>query len=376
MDIQDLPSVEDMGDVKGKKVLLRLSLNVPIKNRKIVDDFRIEAGLRTVEYLRERGAKVIIISHIGREAAESLIYVADYIEQSIPLTFVENIMIQETVNVVDEMKDGDVVMFENLRRYSGEVNNDPAFAEHLAHFADYFVNDAFSVGHREHASIVGIPKYLPTYFGLQFVDEVKYLSRAFDPEHPFVFILGGAKVETKKPLLLKFLGEADTIFIGGVLANDFFKVKGYSVGDSVVSAEKAPAVIADRDDVMLPSDVTVLRKGEKVEVKPDEVKDKDLIYDVGSVAIEELCAKIKEAKFVLWNGPLGYCEKGFCKGTEEVAKVIASSDVESILGGGDTLAAIDDSLYDDFSFVSTAGGAMLEFLADETLPAIQAVDYK
>lgn len=373
MNFEKLPNIGDCKDLKGKRVMVRMSFDVPIKDEKIADDSRIKAGLPTIEFLRSQGAKVIIIGHIGREKSESLSIVAEYLEKHFPVVFVKNIMGGGAVSAVENMAEGDVVLFENLRQNDGETNNDVQFAQHLAHFADIYVNDDFPVAHRSHASVVGIPKYIPGYFGFRFVEEVSQLSKAFNPAHPFVFILGGAKVETKSPLLKKFISKADTVFVGGVLANDFFKVMGHEIGKSVTSSTEVTLDVTKYKNIMLPSDVMILRNEKKYAVSLGEVGPEDAIFDVGPETVKVLNEKIKTASFVLWNGPLGYCEKDFCDGTLSVAKALSESSAESIFGGGDTIAAVSDDVSDKFTFVSMAGGAMLDFLANETLPALEAV---
>lgn len=368
-----LPTIHDIPNLKGKRVIVRMSLNVPVQNMKIVDDSRIVAGLPTIEFLRNAGARVIIIGHIGREKNDTLLHVSRYMEQFFSLTFVENIMSTGVYNIVDEMKDGDVIMFENLRRHDGEVNNDDAFAQHLAHLGDVYINDAFPVAHRAHASVVGIPKHIPGYLGIRFMEELQQLSKAFNPEHPFLFILGGAKVETKAPLLNKFITKTDQMIIGGVLANDFFKAQGHEIGQSVTSKEAAPLSLLKKGTVILPTDVHVLRDTRAQIIPLENVKKEDFIYDMGTATLDAIIGYVKKARFVLWNGPVGYCEKGFCNGTEVIAKALCESDAEVIVGGGDTLAAIPKEYLRQFSFTSMAGGAMLDFLAKETLPALEAI---
>lgn len=368
-----MKTLKDIEDIRGKKVMVRLGLNVPIENGAITDDYRILQMMPTVDFLKGGGARVIIVSHIGREKNDTLKPVADYLSKLFPITFVENIMADDVRQIVDSMNDGDVVLFENLRQHDGEENNDPAFVAHLAQFADIYVNDAFPEAHREHASIVGLPSVLPAYAGLQFEQEVTNLKKAFDPEHPFVFILGGAKVETKLPLMKQFVRTADTIFVGGVLANDFLKAQGKQIGASMTSDEVAPLDITNEPSFMLPFDVVVLRDDEHVICSVSDIQSADKIFDAGPETINKLIEKIKEAKLVVWNGPLGLCEENFCDGTIAIASAIADSSAFSIVGGGDSLAAIPDDVQNRFSFVSTGGGSMLDLLANKTLPAIDAL---
>jgi phosphoglycerate kinase len=238
---------------------------------------------------------------------------------------------------------------------------------------DVYVNEAFSNSHRAHASIVGIPKFIPVFAGFGLEREVLNLSKAFNPPHPFLFILGGAKFETKMPLVEKFLNIADDVFVGGALANDIYKAKGLNVGKSVVSdGEVDLNNFINNPKILVPIDIETDAHHIK---NPEEVTDEEKIYDAGPKTVEILGEKIKNAKFVLWNGPLGDYEKGFVSGTQGVAKALGETEgVEIIIGGGDTLASIKDlGIKKEFSFLSTAGGAMLEFLANGTLPGIEAL---
>lgn len=369
-----MKTLRDIGDLNGKKVIARLGLNVPIENGQIIDDYRIQKMLPTLKFLTDGGARVIVVAHIGRDKKETLKPVAEYLGHTFNVTFVSDIMSQQARDAVESSAPGDVVFFENLRRWDGEANNDPTFVEHLASFADVYVNDAFPVAHRSHASITGLPTKLPAYAGMQFEQEVTHLEKAFDPNHPFVFILGGAKVETKLPLLQSILPKADTVFVGGVLANDFFKAQGKPIGKSIVSDTVAPLDMMDNRAFTLPHDVVVLRNGEHVVTNVDAVEASDQIFDAGPESIQQLAEAIRDARLVVWNGPVGLCEKGFCDGTIRIAQALARSEACTIAGGGDSLAAIPDDLQDQFDFVSTGGGAMLDFLSDGTLPAIEALE--
>jgi len=251
-------------------------------------------------------------------------------------------------------------LLENLRNNPGEEGNAAKFARALAAKADLYVNEAFSVSHREHASIVRVPKLLSSFVGLEFLLEIQELSKAFYPKKPFLFILGGAKFDTKLPLLEKFSHIADRIFVGGALANNFFKEQGKDIGDSLVSeGDFGLKALLDTGKIILPED-TIVKDGR--------------ILDAGPIAIENLKPLISAAKLVLWNGPLGNYEKGYKTSTLALAKMISEFGGESIIGGGDTLAAIHElNILDKFSFVSTGGGAMLDFLATGTLPGIEAL---
>lgn len=366
--------ITDEKNLRGKKILLRLDLNVPIIGEDIRDDFRIKKSLPTLEFLRSAGAKTIIISHLESELTYSLSRVASYISKTIPLkAFVARL--DEARAVVDTMAEGDIIMLENLRQNPGEKENNPVFAGRLAALADIYVNDAFAVSHRGHASIVSLPRLLPSYAGPLLSEEVTALSKTFNPPRPFLFIIGGAKFDSKLPLIEKFLDIADYVFVGGALANDIFKEKGYEVGRSVVS----PATINLKhveinSKLIVPVDVVTVSTLSKGAKSPDVVGPDEKIVDAGSRTIDQIADLLNDMKFVIWNGPLGDYENGFSEGTENLARALAESHVETIIGGGDTIACVRKlGLLDKFSFVSTGGGAMSEFLAHGTLLGIDAL---
>ena len=272
-------------------------------------------------------------------------------------------------------KEGEVVLLENLRRDPREKTNDESFGKELASLADLYVNEAFPVSHRPHASVVGIPKFLPSFAGLRFAQEVKYLSAAFNPPKPFLFILGGAKFETKLPLIKKFITVADYVYVGGALANDLFKAKSLPVGDSKVSGAVDLSEIVESKKIILPSDVIVQNGNDIAEKLPTEVGAGDKIFDAGPKSVNDLRLLLQKSAFVLWNGPLGNFELGFKEATIELAKLISESDTTSLIGGADTIAAISElHLEEKFGFISTGGGAMLDFLASGTLPGITALE--
>jgi phosphoglycerate kinase len=398
-------TLTDIPHLIGVKVLLRVDFNVPIKDDVVADDFRIRAAMPSIDFLRGKGARIILISHI--ESAEgakgeiqnvfstlvrdtkskvqkpSLAPVADYLhKKGIPVIFQKKWT--GAFAASEQLKDGEILLLENIRENEGEKNNDPVFAKQLATLADIYVNDAFSVSHREHASVCAITVYLPSYAGLQLVKEVENLSRAFSPKHLFLFILGGAKFDTKLPLLEKFSTSANTIFIGGALANDALKAQGYQIGRSKTSDGSTDiSGIISQPCIVLPVDVVVqdhsIKRVGKVAAgyALDVVDMEDVIVDVGPASLAALKEKIDTAQFILWNGPFGLFEKGFTQGTEEVAKMIVGATTrgaQSIIGGGDTLSAIAKlGIEDQFTFVSGGGGAMLDFLAHGTLLGIEAL---
>lgn len=366
-------TLRDIPHLSGVKVLLRLDLNVPIQKGKVVDDFRIRQSLPTIEFLQKAGAKVLIVGHLESQEKLSLKVVADHIQQYVPVKFVENY--RNVLAEFETLSAGGCLMLENLRAWEGEKANDQKFVKELASLADIYVNEAFSVSHREHASIVGVTKYIPGYAGLLFEEEVKSLSHAFVPERPFLFILGGAKLETKMPLVEKFLDRADFVFVGGALANNFFKEQGNEIGTSLFSKQDFHlSEIMKNSKLYLPTDVMVKTVDGKVEKAPNEVKADENILDAGEKAVSALAALARKSKLVVWNGPLGDYENGFEKGTEDFVRLLADCGAKTIVGGGDTLAVIHKlGLEDKFSFISTAGGAMLDFLIHETLPGIDVL---
>jgi len=373
--MEGVKSIKEVEDLKGKKVLLRSDLNVPILNGQIEDTFRIKRSLITINFLKERGAKVIILSHIWNAETKTFKSVYEHMAQEIDLTFVEDVLSEEARTKVSDMKDGDIILMENLRHHEGEVKNDLNFANELSQLGDIYVNDAFSVCHRKHASIMSLPKLLPSYSGLLFEEEVEKLSTVLNPPKPFLFILGGAKFETKIPLIIKYLDRADYVYAAGALANDFFKIKGYETGISLISEKDYNLEnYIERENLILPKDVTVRNKKGIFVKKPEDVEKEDHILDIGVESIIELKELIKKSKFILWNGPLGDYEKGFRDGTIDLAKAIIDSPAQSIVGGGDTFAVISKlNLEDEFDFISTAGGALLEFVYSGTLPGIEVL---
>lgn len=373
---EKIRSIKDAKDLRGKIVLLRLDLDVSIQNGKIESDFRLRRGIPTILYLRNEGAKVIIIGHIESEGVDSLINIFEYYKQHFSLNFITDPISSLKREQFEALNEGDVVLLENLRKNPGEKKNDPDFVSQLSSLADFYVNDAFAVSHRPHSSIIGIPTELPSYVGFVLQDEISNLSRAFKPKRPFLFILGGAKFDTKLPLIKKFLDIADSIYICGALANDCLASLGFPVGLSVVSHGTYDLQdIVKNKKILLPKDVLV-KNGDTVSIKyPQDVSEEDMIVDIGEESILDLKKLINESSFILWNGPLGFYEKGFKKSTLEIATMIVESKAESIVGGGDTLTAIEElHLEKKFSFVSTGGGAMLEFLSSGTLPGIQTLE--
>lgn len=361
---------------KGVKVLLRADLNVPIKNGLILEPFRIESVLPTIRQITEKGAILVLISHIESEDNNSLEPVFNYIKKEIKETvFVKNY--RNVQKIINEAKDGSVIMLENLRINQGEKKNDLKFAKELSSLGDLFIFDAFSVAHREHASVVGLPKYLPSYVGPLMKKEIDELSKVFISQKPLTVIIGGAKFDTKIPLIEKFLEISENIIVVGALAHDLFRAQGLNIGKSKYSeTEISLQKYINNKKIILPIDAIVTSSsGDKIK-NIDNIKDDECIVDAGPQTIANIKNIIQSSKTILWNGPLGFYENGYDNGTKEIAlAIISNSSIHSIIGGGDTVAVISKlSITDKFSFVSTGGGAMLDFLAKGTLPAIEALN--
>jgi len=364
--------------LKGKRVLLRADFNLPLTSTgEVADAFRAKQGWRTVQYLSQRGARVIIISHIGRDPEESLEPVSRAVKPFGQVVFIPDIVGFVAKSSVAAMQDGQVILLENLRRDPREAANDEGFAQELAALADIYVNDAFAADHREHASIVGVPKILPHFAGLLLRDEVDHINAARAPKHPSFAILGGAKFETKAPLISLLLERYDKVFITGALANDVFKAKGMPVGASLISKELPGQEILNNPHFVSPIDVTVEQPDKQAKTKkPEEVLPDDKIVDIGPETLALIAPTILEANFILWNGPTGLYEDGYVHWTHAIAEKIAESNAQKVIGGGDTIAVIEKTGIPEskLGFLSTGGGAMLELLLKGTLPGIEALN--
>ncbi len=357
-------------ELQGKRAVVRIDLNVPMGEDNVVKDTdadRIRKAQPTIDFLRSAGATVIILSYIGRDPKESMKPVADYMKIPLyPLIGFDT----------SKLADSPVVLLENLRSDPREEGNDPEFGKLLASYGDIFINDGFSICHRAYASVMQIPKLLPSYAGLQLEKEIENLNRALNPEHPALLIMGGAKFETKLPVIQKLLPLVENIFIGGALVNNFFKEKGYEVGQSLLDATAHLGELVNDPKIVLPVDVIVQNDAHSDHGNPGKsattVEPADRIVDV--VIPDVMKDIIANAKTIVWNGPMGNYENGFTQGTEILTKMVAGSEGFSIIGGGDSVALIEQlGLEKDFGFLSTGGGAMLEFLAQGTLPGIEAL---
>lgn len=355
-------SIRDIKVFENIPILVRTSLNVPVENGKVVNDYRLRRALPTIKFLSENGAKVILISHIGEKGTETLEPVALALGKLISgVSFFPETIGVRTRTAIRDLVPGNILVLENLRRNAGEQKNDKTFSKELAALADVFVQDSFDACHRAHASIVGVPEILPSYAGFLLEEEVRELTGALKPKHPALAVIGGAKFSTKEPVLEKLLGIYDHVFVGGALANNFLKASGTDVGKSLVSD----------------TDPTIIKKilaNPKLVLPIDFVIKNEMILDAGAGTSALLNDLAKKAKTIIWNGPLGNYENGFVDATNAFAQSVANSSAHSIIGGGDTIAAIENlGLMQHFSFVSTGGGAMLDFLVRGTLPGIEAL---
>jgi len=386
-----MQTIKGLKNLKGKKVLVRVDFNVPIKDGKVEDNFRIKKAIPTIQFLQKKGAEIILICHLGK-GGESLLPVAKSLNKFIKVKFIDDIVGEKARKAVAQMKNGEVILLQNLRNDPGEKNSDKNFAKKLAGLADIYINDAFSVSHREDASIVLLPKLLVPYAGFQLMEEIKNLSKIFEKtKHPFLFILGGAKFSTKMPLIKKYLKIADYVFIGGALLNDFLKAKGYEIGKSLIDdteygigkiinntppSHKASEGLAK---FILPEFVVVKNSsGEFIEKNVKDVLKNDVILDVGQKSIETLLPIIEKSKMILWNGPLGKYEVGAGGSTKKTLQSLAKSKAQIVLGGGDLVSVLSSLKAKSYklkanTFISTGGGATLDFLANGTLPGIKAL---
>ena len=382
-------------DVAGKRVLVRVDLNVPLdKAGNVTDDTRIRAALPTIQYLCDKGARVILCSHLGRPKGKvadefRLTPVAKRLSEllGMPVVKTDDCIGPEVEKTVAAMQPGDVVLLENLRFYAEEEANAPDFAKKLAALADVFVNDAFGTAHRAHASTEGVTHYLPAVAGFLMERELTFLGKALAaPARPFVAVLGGAKVSDKIGVIENLLPKVDQLIVGGGMANTFFKALGYEVGDSLVEADKLDVAkdLLKRGGkkLLLPVDVVIAdaftADAKHKTVAVDKVPAGWRILDIGPKSIEAFKAVLSKARTVVWNGPMGVFEfPAFAAGTVALARVLAETDATTIIGGGDSAAAVEQAgVADKMTHISTGGGASLEFLEGRVLPGVAALQDK
>jgi 3-phosphoglycerate kinase len=381
-------------DVGDKRVLVRVDFNVPVKDGEVTDDTRIRRALPTIRYLLEEGAHPVLISHLGRPKGEpDRKYAMDPVAARLQELLGESVMKldaavgPEVVEALDDWDGRGVVLLENSRFYPGETSNDPGFADQLAALADLYVDDAFGAAHRAHATTVGIPDRIPAAAGLLMEEEIDYLDKVLeDPERPFVAILGGAKVSDKLGVIESLLGTADTLLIGGAMGFTFFRALGYEVGDSLVEEdylEEAKRLLEEAGDrLVLPVDIVVadaMEEGVEWEtVAVDGIPSGKMGLDIGPETVALFEGHISGASTIFWNGPMGVFEiDAFAKGTEGVARAVAESGATSVVGGGDSVAAVNKlGLEDRMSHISTGGGASLEYVEGKELPGIAVLPDK
>jgi len=386
-------SVRDL-DVQGKRVLVRVDFNVPVKDGEVTDDTRIQRALPTIRHLLSEGGRPVLISHLGRPKGEpdpkyAMDPVAKRLEEVLgePVLKLDAAVGSEVEEALDNWDGRGVVLLENSRFYPGETKNDPDLSEQLASLADLYVDDAFGAAHRAHATTVGVALKLPAAAGLLLEEEVDYLDGVLEhPERPFVAILGGAKVSDKLGVIESLLKVADTLLIGGAMCFTFFKAQGYEVGESLVEndyVEEARRLLDEAGEkLVLPEDVVVAERMEEVAggetVGAENIPPDKMGLDIGPRTVEFFENHISGAKTIFWNGPMGVFEMdAFAKGTEGVARAVARASATSVVGGGDSVAAVRKlGLEDYMSHISTGGGASLEYIEGKELPGVAALPEK
>ncbi|MCL2217982.1 MAG: phosphoglycerate kinase [Defluviitaleaceae bacterium] len=391
-------SINDI-NVKGKRVLVRCDFNVPLQEGKITDENRITAALPTIKKLLADGGRLILCSHLGKpkgpDPAATLAPVAERLSQHLGLTVkfhdCDCVVCDETLTLVDQLKNGEVMLLQNTRFRKEESKNEEAFSKDLASIADVYVNDAFGSAHRAHCSTVGVTQFVgETAVGYLMEKELKFLGDAVEnPERPFVAILGGAKVSDKIPVINNLLGKVDKLIIGGGMAYTFFAAKGHGVGTSLLEADRiefAKEMLQKAKEkgveLLLPVDTVVAQEFGKdaahKTVASDSIEDDWMGLDIGEKTRELFTSALKDAKTVIWNGPMGVFEfPNFAKGTLALAQALAALDATTIIGGGDSAAAVNQLGYGDkMTHISTGGGASLEFLEGKKLPGVEAVQDK
>lgn len=384
-----LNSIKNLKKIKGQRVLVRVDFNVPLKDGEITNDYRLQAALPTLEFLLSQGARVILLAHLGDPDGVivpelSLKPVAVRLGELLkrPVIFVKETVGYRADEAVAGLKDGEILLLENLRFNKGEYQDDIKFSKKLATYGDVYVNEAFSVCHRQQASVSSLRRLLPSYHGLQLSGEIEALDKILKPEKPLVVVMGGAKISTKLPLIKKLKEPADKILIGGALANNFFKFSGLEVGQSLVDEDELSELEVFfkkgkiDSDLLLPVDVIIKNEKGQAQLLPvEKVGKTDTILDIGPETIRLFSDHIKKAQTIVWNGPMGYFEeRAYNTGTLNIAMAIAARSTGhafGLVGGGETVAALGETKMSEYiDFISTGGGAMLSYLGGEKMPGL------
>ncbi len=386
-------------EVRGKRVLVRCDFNVPMQDGKITDDIRITSALPTIQYLLDHGAKVILMSHMGRPKGEAKMEytlkpvadrLAELLDREVIFISVPEVVNQQIVETANGLQEGQVMLLENVRFRKEETKNESVFSKELAQLGEIFVNDAFGTAHRAHCSTAGVADYLPAVSGFLIEKEVKFLGDALEnPQRPFVAIMGGAKVGDKIPVIENLLKKVDTLIIGGGMSYTFFKSMGLEIGTSILdeeSVELAGELMKKAESagvkMLLPIDVICAKEfdnnSEKIVCDRENIPADRMGMDIGPKTAQLIREELLQAKTVVWNGPMGVFEMpNFAEGTKQVAESLAESDAVSIIGGGDSAAAVQQFGYGDkMTHISTGGGASLEFLEGKVLPGIAVLEEK
>lgn len=383
-----IKSIRKAKSIRGKKIFHRVDFNVPIKNGKVKDDFKILNALPTIRYLLRYKCKIILASHLGRpKGKKNLDYTLEPVAKRLSqlldkkVKFVEDCQGLQVGSEIARMKEGDIILLENIRFYKEELENNIKFAKELASFCDIYVNDSFGVDHRKQASVSAIKQFLPAYAGFLVESEVEKLGKILKPKKPMVVIIGGAKIKTKLPLIKNLYGKTHRFLIGGILANNFLKAMNFEVGESIIDKESvkiAKKIMGEK--IILPVDFVVgnAKKENVRALSANKIGEKDIIYDIGPETIKLYSKYLNSAQTIVWNGPMGmYENKNFQYGTLSIARVVASKSrgkAYGVVGGGETVDALKmTKMQENVDWISTGGGAMLSFLGREKMPGLSKI---